>query len=117
MKIYGIPNCDVTKKTFEWLKANKIEFEFHDYKKEGISASKLKSWVNQAGMAAILNKRSTTWRGLSVEEQQSINNQTDAINLMANNNSLIKRPVIEADGKVVMIGFDENQYNLKLRDL
>ena len=60
--VYGIPNCDSTKKAMAWLKNNNIAFTFHDYKKTGISKQKLEAWCNNKGWETILNKRSTTWR-------------------------------------------------------
>lgn len=117
MKIYGIPNCDTIKKTLHWFKANNIPFEFHDYKKEGITAAKLKSWFKQVGMEMIINKKSTTWKALNPDEQASVTNPAAAIALILKNESIIKRPVIEAGDKVLMVGFDENKYNLKLKDL
>jgi len=117
IKIYGIPNCDTIKKTLDWYKANQITYEFHDYKKEGITAAKVKSWVNQQGLGVILNKNSSTWRGLSAEEQLSAAKPAAAIKLMVSNTSLIKRPVIEHGDNVVMVGFNKDLYDQKLKDL
>lgn len=109
MTIYGIPNCDTMKKAMNWLTANNIPFVFHDYKKEGISKAKLEAWCNQAGWENVLNKRSTTWRELPVTEQEKITSQPAAIQLMMNNTSIIKRPVLE-NGKQLLIGFSEKEY-------
>lgn len=105
--IYGIPNCDTIKKTLGWFTKNKIEFEFHDYKKSGISKEKLNAWCKLAGWEIVLNKKSSTWRNLPKEEQEKITNQTKAIALMQHQNSIIKRPVIEIGDKI-LVGFDEN---------
>jgi arsenate reductase (glutaredoxin) len=70
MKVYGIPNCDTVKKAFDWLKANKVDFEFHDFKKEGISLEKLKEWDKKAGYEKFLNKKSTTWKEIGQEAQE-----------------------------------------------
>ncbi|MES2775117.1 MAG: arsenate reductase [Bacteroidota bacterium] len=117
MKVYGIPNCDVIKKVLDWFKVNNIDYEFHDYKKDGISQAKLISWVKQVGLEIVLNKRSTTWRELTTEEQESASEPAAAIALMVNNTSLIKRPVIESGDKVVMVGFNQTQYDQKLKNL
>jgi Spx/MgsR family transcriptional regulator len=106
--VYGIPNCDTIKKTLDFLKKNTIPFEFHDYKKSGISKEKLNAWCKQAGWEILLNKKSSTWRGLSIAVQQKITDQTSAIKIMMENNSIIKRPVIEK-GKILLVGFIETE--------
>jgi arsenate reductase len=108
IKIYGIPNCDTMKKARRWLEANGIEYDFHDYKKLGVPEKNLKNWVKHAGLEAVLNKRGTTWRKLDDAVKDSIDEAT-AIQVMINNPSIIKRPVIES-GKQLLIGFNEDQY-------
>lgn len=108
--VYGIPNCDTIKKATDWLKQNKINFEFHDYKKSGISVEKLKQWNEQVGWEILLNKKGTTWRGLSPEAQAKITTAKQAVKLMAEHTSSIKRPVIEKNGKIIMVGFNAAQY-------
>lgn len=107
--LYGIPNCDTTKKAMVWFKKNKIDFLFHDYKLHGISKEKLAAWCNKLGWEIICNKRSTTWRELPEAEQEKAVNQSAAIKLMIENNSIIKRPVIEFDDKLI-VGFNEEEY-------
>ena len=94
----------------DWLKKNEIEFQFHDYKKKGIPAAKLQAWIAQIGWEPLVNKRGTTWKGLDETLQASISNQKNAIALMVEKTSVIKRPVIESDNKIVAVGFDEKQY-------
>lgn len=112
--IYGIPNCDTTKKAMAWLAKNKIDFSFHDYKLEGISEKKLGAWCDQLGWESIFNKRSTTWRELPPAEQEKAVNQAAAIKLMMANNSIIKRPVIEVDEKL-LVGFREDEYTMTFK--
>jgi len=112
--IYGIPNCDITKKALSWLKEHKVDFVFHDYKKEGISISKLDDWCKQAEWENLLNKKSITWRSLTKAKQENVTNKAAAINLMMENNSIIKRPVIEAGNKLI-IGFKEENYSKQLK--
>jgi len=109
IKVYGIPNCDTIKKTLAWFKQHHINIEFHDYKKSGIGKEKLTVWCKKAGWEVLLNKKSTTWRSLSVSEQEKIINQSSAINLMIENTSIIKRPVIEFRDRI-HIGFDEQTF-------
>lgn len=111
--VYGIPNCDTIKKTLDWLRKNKISFEFHDYKRSGISKTKLAGWCKKTGYEIILNKKSTTWRGLPLAQQEKITNQAAAIQLMTENTSIIRRPVIEYEDKL-LVGFNETVYKKAL---
>lgn len=108
--VYGIPNCNSVQKARTWLNEHQISYEFHDYKKTGITKDKLVSWSKQFGWENLLNKKGTTWRDLEEEVQQSITTQAAAIKLMLENTSIIKRPVIEKDGKIVAIRFNEEEY-------
>lgn len=108
--VYGIKNCDTVKKALVWLKENNITFEFHDYKSKGITTHKLKSWENQVGWEELVNKKGTTWRQLDDNVKLSIKSTIDAIALMEEKNSVIKRPIIELDGKILAIGFDIEEY-------
>lgn len=108
--VYAIPNCNSVKKGLNWLKANKIEYAFHDYKKQGIASSQLTKWSKQIGWEALINKKGTTWKLLGPELQATITNQKAAIALMAEKTSIIRRPLIEKDGNIIAIGFDEAEY-------
>ncbi len=108
--IYGIPNCDTMKKAMTWLNAHQVAFVFHDYKKLGITGSKLKEWCKSAGWETLLNRKGTTWRALNASEQERIITEKAAIQLMTEHTSAIKRPVLEKDGKLVAVGFNEAQY-------
>ncbi len=89
---------------------HRIDYEFYDYKKLGITASRLKNWSKQVGWENFLNKKSATWRGLSKEIQQAITTEKKAVELMLANNSIIKRPVIERDNQIIIIGFDASKF-------
>ena len=108
--VYGIPNCDMIKKTTTWLQHKKIPFKFHDYKQQGISAEKLAEWCKQKGWETIFNKRSTTWKELDAATQAKTTNEAAAIQLMQEYTSIIKRPVVEHHGKVVAVGFNEKTF-------
>ena len=107
LKVYGIKNCNTVKNALDWLKKNNVEYEFHDYKKEGITDSKLKSWSKQVGWESLVNKRGTTWRQLDEATQEKVKSESAAIALMKEKTSVIKRPLIEDGDKVVTLGFDE----------
>jgi Spx/MgsR family transcriptional regulator len=113
LKVYGIKNCNTVKSALAWFNKNKIEFEFHDYKKLGIAADKLRVWCTQVGWESLVNKRGTTWRKLDEAVQATVVNEKSAISLMMEKTSVIKRPLIEHKGKVVLLGFDEKQYENK----
>ena len=110
MTVYGIKNCNTVKSALDWLKKNKIEFDFHDYKSKGITEAKLKAWSKQVGWESLVNKRGTTWRQLDEAIQKKITTEKAAIALMLEKTSVIKRPLIEEDGKVLALGFDEGVY-------
>lgn len=107
--LYGISNCDSVKKAVAWLKRHKIEFRFHDYKTSGITGKKLSEWLASPSSEIVLNKKSTAWRELSATQQQQAATKDGAIMLMKEYNNLIKRPVLEITG-TVLIGFSEDKY-------
>jgi len=114
MIVYGIKNCDTVKKSLTWLKNHQIDFDFHDYKTKGISEAKLKEWIAQVGWESLVNKKGTTFKQLDESTKAKINNASSAIQLMMEKTSVIKRPLIEKDGKVLMLGYDEKEYEKKL---
>jgi arsenate reductase len=106
--LYGIPNCDTVKKARTWLDTHGIAYEFHDYKKQGIDASTLKSWCAEFGVEKVLNQKGTTWRKLSDDERSDLT-QAKAIRLMQEHPSVIKRPLLDT-GKQRLLGFSEAGY-------
>ncbi len=115
MIVYGIKNCNTVKSALEWLNKKQIEFEFHDYKSKGITEAKLRDWCKQVGWENLVNKRGTTWRQLDESVQRKITNEKAAISLMLEKTSVIRRPLIERNGKVLVLGFDEDEYRTKLK--
>ena len=113
--VYAIPNCNTVKKALDWLKKNKIAYEFHDYKKNGITTTILTNWCKQVGWEALVNKKGATWRQLTPDIQASITTQKAAIALMTEKTSIIKRPLIEEDGKILVLGFEETEYKKALK--
>lgn len=108
-QLYGIKNCSTVKKAVLWLDEHKIAYQFHDFKKEGIAPEKLIYWIKKSGWESLLNKRGTTFRKLSDEEKTDMTEEK-AFQLMLLYPSLIKRPVLEKDG-IILIGFDEALYD------
>ena len=115
MKVYGIPNCNTVKKAQDWLKSNHIDFEFHDFKKKGITAEKLKEWFDVFGWENVINKKGLTFKKLTKDEQSSINSAEKAVSYLLNNTSAIKRPIIEQNESPITIGFDEKVYKNALK--
>ncbi|GHB72669.1 ArsC family reductase [Persicitalea jodogahamensis] len=111
LKLYGIPNCDTIRKTRKWLDANDVSYEFHDYKKSGITRQKLNEWLAQYPWEKLLNRAGTTWRRLSEEEKAKITDTESAAEFLLHNTSAIKRPVLEKeDSGIIAVGFDANVY-------
>lgn len=108
--IYGIPNCDSVKKAVTWFREQGIPYEFHDYKKSGITKAKLTAWSKQTGWEVLVNKKGTTWRALDPAVQAAVTSQASAVTLMSENTSVIKRPVIEKGDKVMAVGFNAPLY-------
>jgi len=110
MTVYGIKNCNTVKKALDWFNDHHVEYEFHDYKARGITEGKLKGWSKQVGWQDLINRKGTTWRQLDEKVRVGITNQTAAIKLMSEKPTVIRRPLIEEDGKVVVLGFEEVVY-------
>ena len=113
MIVYGIKNCNTVKKALHWLEEHNIDHQFHDYKKLGITAEKIAEWQNKVSWELLINKRGTTWRKLPTEVQDRVTNAEAVKEVMITQTSLIKRPIIEMKGHII-IGFDEEEYNNKL---
>ncbi|EDM33939.1 hypothetical protein PBAL39_08509 [Pedobacter sp. BAL39] len=115
MIVYGIPNCNTVKKAMTWLTDNGFKPEFHNFKKSGITAAKLHEWCAVFGWEKVLNKKGTTWRTLSPEQQAAVVDEESAVQLLLETTSAIKRPIVEVDDKAVLISFDEAQYQSVLK--
>ena len=115
LKVYGIPNCNTVKKALDWLKENSVPYEFHDFKKQGVTKAQLEAWAKQAGTEALVNKRGTTWRTFSPEQQAAAATKAGAIALMMEKPSVIKRPIVERNGQVLALGFDAADYAGKIK--
>ena len=107
--VYGIPNCDTVKKARVWLQDRGIDFAFHDYKKAGIDPDTLSRWAQEAGWEKLLNKAGTTFRKLNDADKTDLD-EAKAIRLMVDNPSLIKRPVVEGAGPL-LVGFKPEIYD------
>ena len=105
---YGIPNCDTVKKARTWLDGQGLAYTFHDYKKLGADPAKLEAWVADKGWEVILNRAGTTFRKLPDADKQGLD-AAKAVALMVANPSMIKRPVVEYPGGI-LVGFKEPEW-------
>lgn len=110
MKLYGIPNCGTVKKARAFLEAQGIAYEFHDFKKQGVSETLIAGWLQQVGWQKLLKKTGPTWGQLPDTVKASIKDDASALALMLEKPNVIKRPVLERDGKVLATGFAETNY-------
>lgn len=113
--IYGIKSCSTMKKAFTKLDELGVSYDFHDYKKQGIDKDSVQRWVDELGIDKILNKRGTTWRKLTDEQKQAADANVDnAINLLVENTSMIKRPIVEGNYQeklFLLCGYDEEAFD------
>ena len=108
MIIYGISNCDTVKKAKNWLDKHNIDYQFHDFRKQGLDKKIIDGWLKTVAWDKILNKRSTSWRNLDPSIQQTIN-ESNVVDLLIDNPTLIKRPVMDVNDTIT-IGFNSDTY-------
>ncbi len=106
--IYGIKNCDTMKKARAWLDDHGVAYDFHDYKTAGIERRRLERWCSELGWEALLNRAGTTFRKLPDADKQ-VSDAGKAMALMIAQPSLIKRPVLDIDGRL-LVGFKPDVY-------
>lgn len=106
--MYGIRNCDTVKKARAWLESRGIEYRFHDYKAAGVDRSRLERWSAAVGWEALLNRAGTTYRRLPEADKRDLDEKR-ALDLMVAQPSIIKRPVLETDG-TLLVGFRPESY-------
>ncbi len=106
--LYGIPNCDTVRKARKFLEAQQVDYQFHDFRKDGLTKDILQNWLRQQPIDVIVNKRSTGWKQLSDEQKQQLMAGDDIL-LLADIPTLIKRPVLQTD-TAILFGFNEADY-------
>ena len=111
--IFGIPNCDTVKKARNWLDKHHVDYQFHDFRRDGLTEKQIKTWLDKVDFDLLLNKRSRTWRELSDSDKSNVT-ESKGIKLMVKFPSLIKRPVLE-HAKEIVVGFDPKQYQSILK--
>jgi arsenate reductase len=103
LTVYGIPNCDTVKKARAWLDTRGVAYTFHDFRNDGLAPGLVDGWLKAVSWDKLLNRRGTTWRKLSPAEQQ-VSGPRDAKSVMLAHPTVIKRPVFDLDG-AIMVGF------------
>ena len=111
--LYGINNCDTIKKTRSLLSGLEVDYEFHDYKKLGCDEAIFKMFLKHFNFKSLVNTRGTTWRKLPDKVKENLN-EASAIKIMSENNSIIKRPIIECQGRW-LLGFNKEEIQLLVR--
>lgn len=106
--LYGIANCDTIKKAKKWLEAQGVEYHFHDYRKQGIDAALVTTFCQQLGWENVVNKRGTTYRQLTQEQKDTLN-EANAIELLVAQPAMIKRPILVSANQY-HLGFKPQQY-------
>ncbi len=106
--LYGISNCDTVRKARKWLENHKMDYQFHDFRQDGLTYEQLLTWSTKVGWEALLNRRSTSWRQVSEENKAAIDEEK-ALQLMLQQPTLIKRPVLVSSEQIV-VGFNETAY-------
>ena len=109
--LYGIRNCDTMKKAWTWLDQHGVAYAFHDYKKAGIDRPTLQAWAGKVGWETLLNRSGTTFRALPDREKQDLT-EAKAIDLMLAQPSMIKRPVLDLGGEL-LVGFKPEAYEAR----
>ena len=115
--IYGIKSCSTMKKAFTKLDELGVSYNFHDYKKQDIDKETIQRWVDSLGIDKVLNKRGTTWRKLDDSQKQAADASLDnAIDLLVENTSMIKRPIVEGEltdknKNILLCGYDEADFD------
>ena len=108
--MYGIKNCDTVKKARRFLEQHDVAYQFHDYRTDGLDRPLLELFIAELGWEALLNTRGTTWRKLSEARRQQITDAQSAVPLLLEMPAIIKRPLLCAPGKPMILGFSESNY-------
>ena len=112
MILYGIPNCDTVRKARKFLENNHLDYQFHDFKKEGLSVETIEKWLQSQPIEILVNKRSTSWKQLTDLQKEQLMSKED-LTVLTELPTLIKRPVLQTNSSL-MVGFKEADYKEQL---
>jgi arsenate reductase (glutaredoxin) len=108
IEMYGIKNCDTVKKARQWLEQHQIEYAFHDFRSDGLEPAQVQAWIGELGLDTLINRRGTTWKQLA-EPVRSGLNAANAVSLVLEHPTLIKRPLLDL-GHQRTVGFSDAMY-------
>jgi Spx/MgsR family transcriptional regulator len=108
IRLFGIKNCDTVKKAKRWLDDQQVDYAFHDFRADGLSRQQVEQWVGELGWETLVNKRSTTWKGLDSATRDSLNDDS-VVDIILENPTLIKRPLLDT-GSSRHVGFKADHY-------
>lgn len=112
--LHGIPNCDTVKKARAWLAGHGVEYQFHDFKKQGVPQPQIDTWLSAVGWETLINRKGNAWRALDEATQATVTDDASARAVALASPSVIKRPVVEwADGTVT-VGFTPERFAERL---
>ena len=112
LTVFGIKQCDTVKKALKWLDTNDVAHQFHDVRKDGLTAEMIQRWIAAFDWEMLVNKRSTTWRNLDTKAKETLG-PDNIVSVLLENPTLIKRPIVEGGNKP-LIGFKEDDYQANL---
>ncbi len=108
MILYGIPNCDTVRKARKFLETSQVHYQFHDFRKDGLTLEVIENWLKHQSIDTIVNKRSTAWKQLDETQKQQLMD-AQQLELLSEIPTLIKRPVLQTDTKL-LFGFNPSEY-------
>jgi Spx/MgsR family transcriptional regulator len=114
-RLFGIANCDAVRRARAWLAARGIDAPFHDFRKAGLPADALARWLDAVGWERLLNRSGTTWRQLDAARRAAVADRAGAAALMQEAPSMIKRPVVQWPDGAISVGFDPDDWAVRLR--
>jgi arsenate reductase len=106
--LYGIASCDSVRRARRWLEARGIAYRFHDLRADGLDPGLVRAWAGELGWRALLNRQSSTWRQLPAAARDGLD-EDRAVSLMETHPLLIKRPLLDRDGRRY-VGYSEALY-------
>ncbi len=115
IRIYGIKNCNTMKKTFAFLDEKKVDYQFVDYKKQEPDPNLMVRFADKVGFENLINKRGTTYRKLTDDEKNQLESEKSALALLSQKSSMIKRPIVEFPDGDLVVGFDPEEIESKLK--
>ncbi|MCP1726611.1 arsenate reductase [Natronospira proteinivora] len=107
ISLFGINNCDTCRKARRWLDDKGIEYQWHDIRKDGLTAEQLQRWLDGVGSHSLINRRGPSWRKLDPDEQKGLNDGEIALFLA--NPTVIKRPILERN-RTISVGFRDSEW-------